>query len=351
MTEKVSMAEMTVPFHTVDIFLYILYYFLTVSNCLTTCEKKIENGSTMKKCISLPLFFLILVLASIGSLVSPQTASAEGCGGPVPPVPQGVWTKSGPKPGEITIYWKGAPHANRYAVAYGTWSNKYQYGAHNIGADLARSYTVSYLTPGTKYYFRLAAAQGCASSPFSTEVTGVAMGGLPGNPPKADISGQVMMKKEMSGPVGKQMLWVKSGPKTGEVTLYWKNNENADNYHLVYGTNSGKPEYGALNIGKVSWFTVRHLTPGKTYYFAIVPVMNNMAMYTTPFVSSAAYQPVQVVETTREALIQAPVVMTTPVVTIPPEVGMEKKETMVNPSVVVTGSGGQEATPSSPAGY
>lgn len=286
----------------------------------------------MKKLISFPLFFFILVLASLGSLLTPQTALAAGCGGPVPPAPQGVWTKSGPGTGEITLYWNGAPHADRYAVAYGTMSNTYMYGADNIGGEQARSYTVKYLTPGTKYYFRLAGAHGCASSPFSREVTGVAMGGQ---------ETPAWTAKTIGGMVGKQMLWAQSGPKTGEVTLYWKNNENADNYHLVYGTNMVKPEYGALNIGKVSWFTIRHLVAGKTYYFAIVPVMNNMAMYTTPYVGATAYQPTQVVETTREALIQPPQ---------PTTVMMKKETSVVAPSPVTTASQVMEATPSSPAG-
>lgn len=294
----------------------------------------------MKKLISFFLFFFILVLASLSNLVGgPQRVLAADCGGPIPPAPQGVWTKSGPGAGEVTLYWKGAPHANRYAVAYGTTSNKYMYGADNIGGEQTRSYTVKYLTPGTKYYFRLAAAQGCSSSPFSGEVMGVAMSGYAIATPSVGAPSMAKPQASAAG-VGKQMLWAKSGPKTGEVTLYWKNNENADNYHLVYGTNMKKPEYGALNIGKLNWFTVRQLAAGTKYYFALVPVMNNMAMYTTPFVSSVAYQPVQVVETTREALIQPP----------QPTVMMKKETSVVVPSPVITTSQVMEATPSSPAG-
>ena len=105
----------------------------------------------MKKLISFFLFFFILVLASLSNLAGGrQTVLAGDCGGPIPPAPQGVWTKSGPGTGEVTLYWKGAPHANRYAVAYGTTSNTYMYGADNIGREQTRSYTVKYLTPGTK---------------------------------------------------------------------------------------------------------------------------------------------------------------------------------------------------------
>lgn len=265
-------------------------------------------------------FLLILTLVSLSALVRPQVVKAEDCGGPVPPKPMKVWAKPGPAGGQITLYWDAAPHANRYAVAYGTMSNKYMYGADNIGGENARSYIVKSLMSGTKYFFRLAAANGCASSPFSAEVMAVSTSGtvaaasavgVPSmaKPQAAVPSGTALalspdVTSGRSGPVGIQKLWAKTGPRIGEVTLYWMNNENADNYHLVYGTEHGKFKYGALNIGKMNKYTVMKLVPGVEYHFALVPVVNNQAMYTTPQVMMRAMGGAEVVQTTKENLIQ-----------------------------------------------
>jgi len=114
--------------------------------------------------------FTILTLVSL-SAFKPELIKASDCGGPYPPMPDKVWAKSGPGPGQVTLSWNEVPFANRYAVAYGTSSGQYMYGADNIGGVEARSYTVSLLNPGQKYYFRLAAARDCTSSPFSAEIS------------------------------------------------------------------------------------------------------------------------------------------------------------------------------------
>lgn len=267
----------------------------------------IESSIRMKN--KLLLFStLVLLLASLSSLL-PREVSAQECGGPVPTAPAKFWGKSGPMAGQVTLYWDAAPYANRYAIAYGEKSNTYIYGSNNIGGENTRAYTVNYLKPGVKYYFKVAAARDCSSSPLSKEVAVYALGGeavQPAIAPKVVQKTPVvkeMMVQKQSAVSNKYGLWTKSGPKTGEVTLYWKHAENADNYHLVYGTSQAKFEYGVLNIGKVTKFTVGKLAPGKTYYFALVPVMNNMAMYTTDSVRGVAWMNTQVVETTKEALV------------------------------------------------
>ncbi len=270
-------------------------------------------------------FVLILTLISLSTLMRPQAAKAADCGGPVPPKPMKVWAKPGPSGGQVTLYWDASPYANRYAVAYGTMSNKYMYGADNIGNENSRSYTVKSLVPGAKYYFRLAAANGCSSSPFSDEVMAQATGG-------AVMEAVKVASAVVSKGVGKQMLWAKAGPRVGEVTLYWVNNENAENYHLVYGTEHGKFKYGQLNIGKVNKFTVGKLVAGRQYHFALVPVMNGQAMYTTPQVMANAYGG-EVVVTTKENLIQPKPKVTTQV---QPTVTQPKVKTTTGSADVMT---------------
>lgn len=259
--------------------------------------------------------FFILTLVSLGAL-RPSIVNAE-CGGPVPPQPSKVWAKPGPSAGQVTISWDGVAYANRYAVAYGEASNKYLYGADNIGGEQSRSYTVSSLKPGVKYYFRLAAAQGCTSSPFSAEVSSYATSGIVMT---AKTGGAVMQKQDVIQKVsaGTKMLSASSGPKVGEVTLRFLHKEDVDTYHVVYGTSAGKYQYGALNIGKTTSFTVSRLTPGSRYYFAIVPVKGDRALYTSDPVSAVALAPVvEEVQTMVQNIPQPVVSVPPPVVSLP----------------------------------
>lgn len=248
---------------------------------------------------------VVVALASLSSLLKPGSVYADSCSAGGPNAPSKVWTTSGPNAGEVTLYWDESAYADRYAVAYGSQSGKYIYGADNIGNSNSRSYTVKWLTPGQKYYFRLAAAKGCSSSPLSSEVSAVAKWGQVAQTSQmADKIGspQKTWAGSDAGPVGKQKLWAKPGPMVGEVTLNWQNADSADNYHIVYGHWAGKYEYGALNVGKNTWYTVKKLQPGKAYYFAVVPVMNNRALYTSDAVIGKAKAAIQVVVTSPESM-------------------------------------------------
>jgi len=277
----------------------------------------------------------ILALVSLSSLRPTHVAAAD-CGGLVPGTPTKVSAVPGPGADKVTLYWDTAVYAEQYGVVYGTESNNYIYGSLNIGGEKARSFTVGYLTAGKRYYFKLIAKRGECSSPFSAEVSAVAGGGVETVAPVAPVQVSVGAPKMaatpevstvVSGPVGKQNLRASVGPAVGEVTLTWQHADNADNYHLVYGTAPGKYLYGALNIGNITRFTVQKLVPGTTYYFALVPVMGTRALYTTSEVKAQAKMAVEVVEivqTTPEALV-TPAPPSTPnvgepVITLPPVV-------------------------------
>ncbi len=62
-----------------------------------------------------------------------------------------------------------------YMLEYGTTSNKYTYGNSNIGSKPMSSYTVTGLTPGTKYYFRVGANNGCATGGWGNEWSGATL--------------------------------------------------------------------------------------------------------------------------------------------------------------------------------
>lgn len=263
----------------------------------------------MKQKVVIPLLFTFLFV-----IISPKILNAavyaDDCGGPTPSVPANIRVLSGPGVGQITLHWNEASFANRYAVVYGTSSNNYIYGSTNIGNETSRSYTVKHLVPGTRYYFRMAAAHDCNSSGFTQQVWGTAKGSKPTKSNDSTISdnskqmsqtpvvartGSVPESMPVSGPVGKQDLWGKGGPAEGQVTLYWQNVDSAEDYHLVYGTKPGVYQYGALNIGKAGWFKVGHLIPGVKYYFALIPLVANVPLYTSPSVGITAKINVQTV--------------------------------------------------------
>ncbi len=259
-----------------------------------------------------PLIFLFLLFLTTWSHPW-KTVEAADIGGLVPEKPQRVWARSGPKAGEVTLYWDTVVYADRYAVAYGPKSNNYLYGADNIGSELSRSYTIKGLSPGMKYYFRLAAARGSVSSPFSNEVSAYAAAGASvqqantGAIFKAEKTEATAVKKEMVVSSSKDQLYLRAapGPSVGQVTLTWNKNEEANNYHLVYGKKAGEYTYGALNLGNTSKYTVGYLNPGSLYYFAIVPVKDGKAFSTSSAVKAYALAPMteEVVVTSREALI------------------------------------------------
>src|SRR3989338_6726406 len=237
----------------------------------------------------------ILTLVSL-SAFKPELIMAGDCGGPYPPQPSRVSAKTGPGAGQVTISWDEVSYANRYAVAYGTESGHYLYGADNIGGQSSRSYSVGYLNPGQKYYFRLSAARDCSASPFSEEFSAVSGWGevtMPKTPSSpAASAGQTGVSGAASA-----VLKAWSGPGVGQVSLSWVSTDDADNYHLVYGEKRGEYQYGALNIGKTNSFTVSKLVPGRGYYFSIIPQKGDRALYTTEGFWARAYTPpVEVVQ-------------------------------------------------------
>lgn len=279
-----------------------------------------------KKRSAIFIFAVLALFISLSSLVKPKFALAEDCAANPPTAPK-VWASSGPAPGQVTLFWSESPYADRYAVAYGTTSGKYMYGADNIGGSSSRSYTVKSLQPGQKYVFVVSAAKGCSASAFSKEVWATAVNGPVASTQMTSATvtgpktGSAQAWGYTAGPVGKQKLWAKSGPMVGEVSLYWQNVDSADNYHIVYGSTPGKYEYGALNIGKNPWYTVKKLQQGKAYYFAVVPVMNNQALYTSDAVRASAKMPVQVMVVNQSANIMMQQPMSQPISpTVPPVV-------------------------------
>jgi hypothetical protein len=289
----------------------------------------------MKKFI-LPL--LLLVFAST-SLMKPQVASAATPN-------HNLVAKPGPKAGEVSLSWRHMDVANNYHLVYGTEKTKYQYGVTNIG--WVTRYTVKNLTPGRTYYFALVPVNDNVALYTGEQVSAQAMGGAVVTPvTSVKPVTSIAPVKPVVSVANKHNLVAKSGLKVGEVKLSWRHIDNANNYHLVYGTERGKYRYGALNIGWITGITVRHLVPGQVYYFALVPVKDNVALYTSAAVSARAYGgEVEVIQTSKEALRQPKVGQ--PVVKNPVEMPKEQKAPELSVSQAPQATGATQ--PTVPAG-
>lgn len=72
----------------------------------------------------------------------------------------------------VTLSWsKPSTSFTYYLIAYSEQDNAEKYGNPNIGGPDTLSYTVSNLSAGTKYYFKIRTGNGCAPGPFSSIIS------------------------------------------------------------------------------------------------------------------------------------------------------------------------------------
>lgn len=184
--------------------------------------------------------------------------------------------EAGPGANQITLNWQRYySDVTGYSIMYGTEPGKYIYGAANIGN--VATYTVGYLQPGVRYYFRLIPYRNfVAVDPTSPEVSEVALSYA-----KTVIG--------TAGPYGQRSLTALAGPGSGQVSLTWNSLiPDVSSYNIVYGTAPGSYQYSALNIGKVYKYTINSLTPGTRYYFSVVPIKYDLRVYDSAEVSQVA---------------------------------------------------------------
>lgn len=194
----------------------------------------------------------------------------------------GLRAYAGPGVGQITLEWQRfAVDGENYSIHYGTATNQYPNVLSHVG--YIATYTVKNLTPGTKYYFVLEGFRsGNVSAGWDGEVSMVAPSG-----PVTVIG--------TAGPVGRNMLVGKPGPKSGQVTLSWvRFFPDTEKYSIVYGILPGVYTFGYLNAIDTTpqdnnySFVISSLTPGKRYYFALDPQRSGTGIYITAEISVVA---------------------------------------------------------------
>lgn len=83
----------------------------------------------------------------------------------------------------VTLTWSKATNpVTYYLITYGLVSGLQQYGNPNVGGPDTTSYTVSELSGGTNYYFKVRAGNGCAPGDFSNELSATPGGGTVAGP-------------------------------------------------------------------------------------------------------------------------------------------------------------------------
>lgn len=138
--------------------------------------------------------------------ISPPSPPGPACTENSPSAPSNFKAATGLNEGEVVLSWAKSSGATHYSVVFGVTSQKYLYGAANIGD--VNMFTVRSLTPGRLYYFAVSAVKSCAASGFSSEVSARAKKQSGAATPGATVSKRALTPSPPPGfrPI-KDILW------------------------------------------------------------------------------------------------------------------------------------------------
>lgn len=182
--------------------------------------------------------------------------------------PYSFSASSGTQPGSVKLIWYDDGSAPKYNLLYGTDPNNYIYGVVDIAHSVhqANEFTVGYLAPGKTYYFKL-----CGVRPDGDTESGPikAQAATNANPTAKAVYYSTSKNYEMP-----YLFALGYGKDAGTVTVTWFDNDSANKYDIVYGLSPGNYIYGFQDMpyspNLSNTFSVGSLTPGTTYYFALV---------------------------------------------------------------------------------
>lgn len=216
------------------------------------------------------LFFFLVT-------ISPVLAFNSG-----PVNPYSFSAAPGSKSGTVQITWydDGSLNTN-YNLYYGTKPDSYDFAVPNLyhSSKQVNQFLVESLTPNQTYYFRL---DGISGGTYFTSgpITAIATS-------DRTIKAQSVSYHSNKNSTTPYSFSLSYGSKSGTVNVTWVDNGTANKYDLVYGTKVNQYQYGAHDLfyqpGLKNTFTVGYLSPGKTYYFALVAERdNNVVLWSQP---------------------------------------------------------------------
>ena len=184
-----------------------------------------------------------------GALNAGQVYSLATGQAPSAPAPAPATFTVVPQPGgTIVLNWSPVAGATSYTVWYSTTSG----GPYSEAASLlsGTSYTVSGLTAGTTYYFKVDAANDDGDGTYSTQSSAVALPPLP------------------SAPAG----LIAAAASSSSISLVWTAPSNAVTYNVERSPVTGGP-YTTIATGVTSTSYINTgLTDGTTYYYVVAGV-------------------------------------------------------------------------------
>jgi len=114
--------------------------------------------------------------------VALTVASPPTCSDQAPSTAPWLYNATATSRNSIKIsFTKAGNPIDYYALEYGTESGVYKYSSTNIGGAGITTYLVNYLQPNTLYYLRIRGGNGCATGPWSTEISARTLGSRTAN--------------------------------------------------------------------------------------------------------------------------------------------------------------------------
>lgn len=211
----------------------------------------------------LPVFFLF------GTTLPAFAAYSAG-----PTNPYSFSVTPGTIPGSAVLHWYDDGGAYKYHIVYGTDPTNPSYGQLNVPFTpyTANTDTISFLSPGTTYYFSLLGYMKDNATPYYS-------GPIALQAPSTinQISTSSTTGLNSTNPYS---LRATPGQQPGTITLNWYDDGGAYKYDLLYGTSPTNLTFGVPNIGFLpnseNSFTVGALNSHTTYYFLLRGYVKDM---------------------------------------------------------------------------